>query len=175
MLMRYRVGIIPNLTKMKVYIYDIDEGDLIEDEGNIFDMFQFINEIVDDDDCTILIQDIDMMSAKFDAWKSFSKSFNKRHKYKQWEKRRGKFIPDEYTEGDMKSDYFTGLVGYGSKKEMQIVTKLIAEAYKRKEVDVYSYIYTDILKKVQQPKTKQPDSYHKADMIILNQEKRLTE
>ena len=131
MLMRYRVGIIPNLKDMQVFIYDVEDDEMKEGDGNIFDMFQFINENIDDENATILIQEVDMISAKFEIWKSFQKVFKKRYKYMQWEKRKGKFIPEVYKDADMQSEYFQQLLSYGANKEMQIVTSLIAEAYKR--------------------------------------------
>ena len=168
MLTRYRVGIIPNLKDMHVYIYDVQEDELKESKGNIFDMFQFINQNIEEDDTTILIREVDMISVKFLVWKNFSEIFNKRHKYKQWEKRRGKFIPEVVTDADMQSEFFQNLVSYGVNKEMQIVTSLIAEAYKRKCIDVYSYGYANILEKIKQPISNKPSSYHKADLVILN-------
>lgn len=168
MLTRYRVGIIPSLLEMRVHCFDVDDMEIWEETGNLFDMLEYIDGSVDLEDCTVVIQTEGMMTAKFDLWKSFKKVFAKRFKYWTWEKRRGtKYIPDEYKESDLQVEYFAQLKQYGVYNEKAIVSKIIAEYYKRLDVEVLGAEFTNVLDKIMQPRSNKPKSMQQSDIVIL--------
>lgn len=168
MLTRYRVGIVPSLLDMQVHCFDVDEMEIWEESGNLFDMLEYIDGSVDLEDCTVVIQTAGMMTAKFTLWNEFKKVFAKRFKYWTWEKRRGtQYIPDEYKESDLQSEYFTHLKDYGVYNEKAIVSKIVAEYYKRLDVEVVGVEFTDVMEKIMQPRSNKPKSLQYSDINIL--------
>jgi hypothetical protein len=167
MLTRYRVGVFPSLLKMKVQCVDIDQMETWEDEGNLFDMLDYIDGSVDLEDCTVVIQTQGLIAAKFNLWKKFKEVFAKRFKYWTWEKRRGKYIPEEYTDADLQAEYFSNLQDYGVYSERAIVAKIVTEYYKRMDIEVLGVEFADVREKIMQPRSKKPLSLQRSDLTIL--------
>ena len=91
--------------------------------------------------------------------------FAKRFKYWTWQKRQGKFIPEEYTEEDLQSEFFLCMQDYRTNIEMRLGLNLVAEAYNRKSIPVISCGYAKVIDKIREPYNRKP---YDNDLIILN-------
>ena len=146
----YSIGIIPGLTGMVAIIYNWEDQTTKEHEGDLFEVIAWINKNADLEKSIAMIENIDLIGEKFNAWKSLTEKLIPFLKYIKWKRgpKRNRRLPDKYDYPELQSDFFTILSDYGNRAKMKTVEQIMTQAFKMKGVKVIGCDATPIREKV---------------------------
>lgn len=145
----FSVGIIPVMVGMKVMIYDHQNEELKEYEGNMFESIGWINKNVNLKETVAVIQNIDMISAKFVLFKAMKDHIDKMLKYFKWKRKPTRYLPDEkYDFPELQSDFFNVLTSHDQLVTQKTVQKIVTQAFKMRGVLVIGCDGTPVEEKI---------------------------
>lgn len=148
----YSIGIIPDMENMTVIVYNHETKRSNEFKGNLFEMFAWINKSTNLSRSIAIIQNVNMIDYKFESYEKIKTSLRKKRNYEIWTRRKNMngYIPPEYSDAELRSDTFKILEEYKKGATMQAVQKIVTQAFKMRNVDVFGCDGTPIRDKIKQ-------------------------
>lgn len=171
--MKYRIMIMSSNPIRAIINIGLEE---IETEGDIFHIVKWINANADLLKTIVYIENVDLISPKFNGFKQIKEGVRKMNKYQRYNYRVNNHLPEKYEEVDLQNEYFNQIEA--SNKIVSIKTKLevIKGMFENKNVKVV-YGPIDIIRdKYDQSNmdSKGPDTYPSSDNekeFIINSKK----
>lgn len=149
---RYSIGIKPAMVGMEAMIWDHKTKEMKTNEGNMFQVINWINKNVDLSESVAIMQDVDMITIKFVLWNNLKEKLPTYMKYITW-KLGSKFIkriPEKFDDVDLQVFFFDVVEKVSEAAQKKAVIKIITEAFKMRKVVVISCENTALEDKVKE-------------------------